>query len=222
MLGGDCTVSLGVVSGLAHHRDVGLLYFDGDADLGVPETTDSAIADTMGMTHFLGGGRDEPRRVGPRYPLVAAGQVVLFGFDPHEPDTAQWTSLNAHRLTAYTAPEVRSDPIVAATAARRQLEERSECFLVHLDVDVLDTGAFPLANFPHFNGLALGEMSACAGGPVRQPAARWAGGHRGQPRPRSRRRAAATARRGRRLGSRVTAPRAEFLAGQGHPAQDEA
>ena len=32
-------------------------------------------------------------------------------------------------------------------------------FLVHLDVDVLDTGLFPLANFPHFNGLSLEEMS---------------------------------------------------------------
>ena len=32
---------------------------------------------------------------------------------------------------------------------------------MHFDVDVLHTGLFPLANFPHFNGLTLDEASAC-------------------------------------------------------------
>jgi arginase len=159
VLGGDCTITLGVVAGLAQHVDVGLLYFDGDADLGLPGTSASGVADTMGMTHLLGGGRDELSRIGPRHPLVPASQVVLFGFDPHELDTAQWTSLNAHRLTAFTAPEVRAAPVATATTARRQLEEQAESFLVHLDVDVLDTGLFPLANFPHFGGLSLEEMA---------------------------------------------------------------
>jgi arginase len=32
---------------------------------------------------------------------------------------------------------------------------------VHLDVDVLHTGLFPLANFPHFAGLTLEQASVC-------------------------------------------------------------
>ena len=33
--------------------------------------------------------------------------------------------------------------------------------LVYFDVDVLHTGLFPLANFPHFAGLTLEEVSVC-------------------------------------------------------------
>src|SRR5690348_16763371 len=52
VLGGDCTITLGVLSGSGG----GLVYFDGDADLTTPERSTSAVADTMGMTHMLGGG----------------------------------------------------------------------------------------------------------------------------------------------------------------------
>lgn len=56
VLGGDCTVTLGVVAALAQTAEVGLVYFDGDADLSLPETSGSGVLDTMGMTHLLGGG----------------------------------------------------------------------------------------------------------------------------------------------------------------------
>jgi arginase len=50
VLGGDCTITLGALAGSG---EVGLVYFDGDADLNTPERSDSAVADTMGMTHML-------------------------------------------------------------------------------------------------------------------------------------------------------------------------
>src|ERR1700722_15028363 len=53
VLGGDCTITLGVLAGFG---DGGLVYFDGDADLTTPERSGSALTDTMGMTHMLGGG----------------------------------------------------------------------------------------------------------------------------------------------------------------------
>ena len=34
-------------------------------------------------------------------------------------------------------------------------------YLVHFDVDVLHTGLFPLANFPHFAGLTLDQAATC-------------------------------------------------------------
>src|SRR3979411_3010252 len=40
VLGGDCSITLGVVAGLVRGQpDLGLLYFDGDADMTTPETT---------------------------------------------------------------------------------------------------------------------------------------------------------------------------------------
>jgi arginase len=55
---------------------------------------------------------------------------------------------------------VRADPAGQARAALAYLERRVGAYLVHLDVDVLHTGMFPLANFPHFAGLTLDQVAA--------------------------------------------------------------
>jgi arginase len=158
VLGGDCTITLGALAGFG---DGGLVYFDGDADLATPERSDSAVADTMGMTHMLGGGSPRLAGFASRSPLLRPGQVVLFGFDPAELDTAEWTELVSRHLYAAPAPAVRADPAGQAGAARAYLERRTGAYLVHLDVDVLHTGLFPLANFPHFAGLTLEEARVC-------------------------------------------------------------
>ena len=158
VLGGDCTITLGALDGFGGG---GLVYFDGDADLTTPERSASAVADTMGMTHMLGGGSARLARLGSRYPLLRPGQVVLFGFDPAELDTGEWTELVSRHLYAAPAPAVRADPVGEAQRARGYLARRSVSYLVHFDVDVLHTGLFPLANYPHFAGLTLDEVSAC-------------------------------------------------------------
>lgn len=163
VLGGDCTITLGVVAGLARHDDAGLMYFDGDADLSLPSGSDSGVLDTMGMTHLLGGGVPALSGCGPRFPLVHSEQVELFGFDPGELDTGQWTRLSSRGLHATPAPTVRQDPAGRAAAALSRLEGHADSVVVHFDVDVLDTGAFPLANFPHFAGLTLEEAGVCLG-----------------------------------------------------------
>jgi arginase len=158
VLGGDCTITLGALDGAGPG---GLVYFDGDADLNTPERSDSQVADTMGMTHLLGGGSPRLARLGDRYPLLRPGQVVLFGFDPAELDTFQWTELASRHLYAAPAPAVRADPAGQARRALGYLDRRCDSYLVHFDVDVLHTGLFPLANFPHFAGLTLDEAGAC-------------------------------------------------------------
>ena len=157
VLGGDCTITLGALEGFG---EGGLVYFDGDADLTTPERSGSAVADTMGMTHMLGGGSPRLARLGARYPLLRPGQVVLFGFDPAELDTGEWTELVSRHLYAAPAPAVRADPAGEARRALAYLERRVGSYLVHFDVDVLHTGMFPLANFPHFAGLTLDQVAA--------------------------------------------------------------
>ena len=54
VLGGDCTITLGVLAGLQRvEPDAGLVYFDGDADLSMPGAG-SGILDAMGIAHLLG------------------------------------------------------------------------------------------------------------------------------------------------------------------------
>jgi len=107
VLGGDCTITLGALAGF---DEAGLVYFDGDADLTTPERSESAVADTMGMTHLLGGGSPRLAGLGSRCPLLRPEQVVLFGFSPAELDTGEWTELVSRHLYATPAPAVRADP----------------------------------------------------------------------------------------------------------------
>lgn len=150
-----------MVAGLKRTGPVGLLYLDGDVDLNTPELSGSGVLDTMGMTHLLGGGVPELSGLGHPDVLLGYEQVELFGFDPAELDEHQWTVLTSRRLAATPAPAVRADPTGTATAAWDRLAARVDRIVLHVDVDVLDTGAFPLANFPHFNGLTLDEAKAC-------------------------------------------------------------
>jgi arginase len=162
ILGGDCTITLGVLAGfLEHHPGAGLMYFDGDIDVSTPQTTTSGILDTMGLAHLLGAGTPELARIGPRYPLMPGERIVAFGYDFAEaPETARaW--LTEQKVTQYPATGM-DDPPARAAEAMSALADRSRPVLVHFDVDVINSTEFPLADFPHFNqGLGYPDALAC-------------------------------------------------------------
>jgi arginase family enzyme len=65
VVGGDCTITLGVIAGFRRrYPDVGLIYADKDADLRTPETADSIILDATGVAHLLGHGSAELAQLG--------------------------------------------------------------------------------------------------------------------------------------------------------------
>jgi arginase len=153
VLGGDCSLSLGVIAGLLrHHPRLGLMYFDGDVDLNTPETTASGIFDGMVMAHVLGRGVPQLAEVGPRRPLLAEEDIVLFGYDAESGwiDPPELGILKRSRMAKYPLDRVRGDAAAAARQALGGLEGRSDAILVHFDVDVTD---FAAADVPHPRGL---------------------------------------------------------------------
>jgi len=164
VVGGDCTITIGVVSGfLRHGGDLGLLYFDGDSDLSTPASTRSGILDSMGVGHLLGESGNALARLGPRFPLLTPERLVLFGFDDAD-DLGEQQQAALARLAppAWPAARIRGAPREAAAAALAELEARAGTILVHFDVDAVDSGDLPLANFPHFGqGLSLADALAC-------------------------------------------------------------
>ncbi|MEV6205612.1 arginase family protein [Kitasatospora sp. NPDC051914] len=174
VVGGDCTITLGVAAALvARWPDTGLLYFDGDLDLSVPGTGLSGILDSMVLAHLLGEGVPELRDIGPRTPLLPAESVIAFGHDPaevgpHHQDVLTGHGLRTHPCTEVIAPG--SEPIAAARTARRTLAAGHSHLLLHFDVDVIDSTELPLANFPHFNeGLPLAVALDCLAEFARAP-----------------------------------------------------
>ncbi len=150
VLGGDCTVTLGVLAGLQRiEPDTALVYFDGDADLGTPGNG-SGILDAMGIAHLLGLTETELTSLFAARPPLAAQRLAMLGYDETDPGSFK-PSVFEDRPALFRSPDyaVRSDPSGCARAALRALAGARR-LIVHFDVDAVDSGDLPLANFPHY------------------------------------------------------------------------
>jgi arginase len=153
VLGGDCSITIGVLAGLLlPGSDLGLLYFDGDLDLNTPATTPSGFFDGMVTAHLLGAGSPELARIGPRFPLVSEPHLAFFGYDAASGwvDAPELLALERSTALRYPIEQIRADLLAAAGEALRALESRVPRILVHFDVDVSD---LPAADVPHPGGL---------------------------------------------------------------------
>jgi arginase len=164
VIGGDCTITLGVLSALINNSpNLGLMYFDGDLDLNTPDTTPSGIFDGMVMAHMTGRGVDTLVRIGPRYPLMAEEDIVMFGYNTEAGaiDAAEVELLQQCRMIKYPVSQIQGKAKKSAMEALSQLENKADSILVHFDVDVIDFDDFPAADVPHSQGISFDEaMSA--------------------------------------------------------------
>jgi arginase len=162
LVGGDCTITLGVVAGVQRvYPDAGLAYFDGDADLATPATTKSGILDAMGIAHLLGSADSELARLDRPGPMLADDHLVMLGYDDGDPDSFQGAVLGEHpAVVHYPYADLRRDPAGLSRDAVAGLAQRCSHVIVHFDVDAVDSGDLPLGNFPHYgSGLSLEAAS---------------------------------------------------------------
>jgi arginase len=148
VLGGDCTIGIGTVAGhLEPGEELGLIYFDQHADLNVPASVPEGALDWMGMAHMLGVDGAVPELVdaGPRAPLLAPEQVLLFGWGPEQATAFERQEMDERGIGVIPVERVAADPEAAADDALERLGSRSNRLLVHFDVDVIDFTDFPLS-----------------------------------------------------------------------------
>ena len=161
VIGGDCTITIGVLSALnKHYPSLGMIYIDGDVDMNTPETTYSGVFDGMVLAHILGKGARELSHFGPRYPILDGRNITLFGYsaeaggiDPIEKEHLKVTVMDKY-------PKEKVEIAAATTAAQAldALENKVDHILVHFDVDVIDHDDFPAVDVPHQPGLRLEQV----------------------------------------------------------------
>jgi arginase len=165
VLGGDCTIEAGVVSGFARRgARIGLVYLDAGPDLNVPTSVRLGFLDWMGMAHVLGlpEATAPLRSIGPTVPLLDADQVVFVGAVRDELTAWEQRVVQERELTIIWEDQVKASPRAAARAAVAALPDDIDCLLVHFDLDVVDFLDFPAADFPTINaGLDLADALAC-------------------------------------------------------------
>jgi arginase len=147
VLGGNCTVAVGMVAGLdaALGARCGLLYIDRHFDMNTPATTVEGALDWMGLAHALDlpGSRDEFAGAFATRPVLDPDRLALLGTDPGQATDFEREQVAALGISVTTQADLVADPAAAAAAALRALPEAP--FAVHVDVDVLDFTDAPLA-----------------------------------------------------------------------------
>jgi len=162
VLGGDCTIGIGTVAGVQSALgDVAVAYFDLHADLNTPASATDGALDWMTLAHMLRIDGCEPKLAAAagKVPLLEPAQVVLFAHSERRATRFERGEIERLGLSRVAVEDVRTDPEDAAHRALDLLSSRSERYVIHLDVDVVDFTDAPLSEHPSRNvGLKLHEM----------------------------------------------------------------
>jgi arginase len=135
ILGGDCTVTIGLVAGhAAADTQPALIYVDGGPDLYTPETRANGNLDAMGLAHMLAlpGTVGALAAVGPFFPLLTPDRVVVYG-DSLPPGDHEHDLVERLGISHVPAAEVHADPAAAGQRARAVAEAVAPAFVVHFD-----------------------------------------------------------------------------------------
>jgi arginase len=146
VLGGSCTVALGLCAAVAGAGiEPHLVYVDRHLDLNTPDSTTEGSLSWMGMAHALGlpGAAEQLVGLAGQGPLLQAAHLGYLGVELAA--TTDWERDQVDRLgiSVTTQAELVADPTTAARRARGALPDGP--FVVHVDVDVLDFLDAPLA-----------------------------------------------------------------------------
>ncbi len=159
ILGGECSVTVGVMAGLAQAFEgkAGMLWLDAHGDFNTPATTPSGYIGGMCLAVACGRAAALGLSPGSGYPL-AEERLVHVGSRALDPPEVE--AFNSSPAKLYTAQHVKkSGAADVAEEAARHLDNRSDWIACHLDVDVVDPEFIQAVNYPTPGGLTFDEAS---------------------------------------------------------------
>jgi arginase len=155
-LGGDHSISIGTVSGLARSFGrTGVIWLDAHADFNMPETSPSGNIHGMPLSVLTGRGHPDLVRIGGEGESVRTEDVVILGL--RSADEKERGLLLEAGVRVYTMKEI--DAYGAASIVRRAFRDLSHLERIHLsfDLDVVDPGIAPGVGTPVRGGLTYRE-----------------------------------------------------------------
>jgi arginase len=167
VVGGDCSILLGIVPALRARGLVGLWFLDGHPDFldgAVSETGETADMELAVLTGYGAAPLVELAGPAPMTPLVPVERVVLLGHRAENLDDASAAELARlpSELRRIDASTLMTDPAAAGERAARWLEQLDpvgQGAWLHLDLDVLDPDALPAVTYPQSGGPDWEELA---------------------------------------------------------------
>jgi arginase len=157
-LGGDHSISIGTVSGVARSTSgerTGLIWADAHADFNTPATSPSGNIHGMPLATLTGRGHPDLVGIGGPGASVRAEDVVIIGL--RSVDVEEKNLLHEAGVKVYTMREI--DAYGAARVVRGVIRDLAHVDRVHLsfDLDVVDPEVAPGVGTPIRGGLTYRE-----------------------------------------------------------------
>ena len=155
IVGGDCLVALGAMSGLLDPPNTAVAWIDAHGDFNTPETTISGYLGGMPLACAVGRGLSDLREQCKLITPVPERNVALIGV--RDLDPAEEQLLLESSVALVRGPELERDP-AALDRALHGLSSLPQLYL-HVDIDVLDPTEAPGVDYPVAGGLRLDELT---------------------------------------------------------------
>jgi len=161
VLGGDHSIAVGTVSGLAawgraRGRKVGVLWVDAHSDINTPATSPSGNVHGMPLAALLGLGPSALTSIGGRFRKVAPDNVALVGI--RSVDEGERTHLRRLGVHVYTMADIDRHGIhIVMEKAIENVTQDADLVHVSFDLDSVDPSLAPGVGTPVKGGLDYRE-----------------------------------------------------------------
>jgi arginase len=162
VLGGDCSITIGILLALRRIGSYGLFFIDGHADFYQPEASPTGQVADMDLAIVSGRGPEILTNIDGLNPLVEDENIVVFGYRDIE-EAAGYGSQDVRDTDMHILDLSQVRRLNIKTAASLALEKltknRLDGFWIHLDADVLDDSVMPAVDYRLDGGLSHTELT---------------------------------------------------------------
>ena len=172
VVGGDCSILLGIVPALRRQLGpAGLWFVDGHPDYLDGTGSDTGETADMDLAVLAGDGATPLVTLAGEPPMVPVGEMVLLGHRTRGLDdgaAAELARLPAE-LRRIDAATLAADPVAAGRRAEAWLAGAGRGGWLHLDLDVLDPASLPAVTYPQPGGPDWDQLAAALRPLARSP-----------------------------------------------------
>ena len=161
VLGGDCSILLGIMLKLRRRGRHGLLFLDGHADFYQPEAEPAGEAASMELALLTGRGPEVVADLEGMRPLLRDEDVVLLGRRDADHAAREGSQPLPPTVRSIALEEIRTRGIDRAARdalAHLHRTDGPSGYWIHLDVDVLDDALMPAVDYRLPDGLGWDEL----------------------------------------------------------------
>ncbi len=162
VLGGDCSILIGIMCGLKKRGNYGLIFVDAHADFYQPEKSTTGEVADMDLAVVTGRGPDLLTNIDNLRPYVSDRHVIQIGQRDEQETVAfgsqdiRETEIKCHSLESIRAKGISS--VMSEVNDEIHLI-KADGFWIHFDTDVLSDDVNPAVDYRLPGGLQLQEAS---------------------------------------------------------------